>query len=400
MEVVAIALPVLLGIMALEYYVSIQQKRRFFSFSDSITNLSIAVLDRLSGLLFAGFFYFIYDYLQTHFGIFQIKATIFNWILLFVLVDFLWYWYHRFSHTVNVFWAEHVVHHSSQEYNFIVGTRITILQSLVRLIFWCILPVIGFNAIMIELLLLIHGAYSFFTHTRLIGKLGWIEHIFVTPSHHRVHHASNENYLDKNFGGVFIFWDKLFGTFAIEQEEVKFGLSHPLETKILLWQLFHFWAELLYCVNRQKSWKEKCRLLLGKPELINPKAREILEKRYLSKKVKHPISTDFKHYIVCQMVLCIIGLIVTLYFSNSLSNIWIWFISTLIILTLINCGAILERRKWVFHLEFIRFLVLNGLIVCLNPQFIYLLFIGNLFGLAFYSHLQRMYFRRCFIELA
>src|SRR4029079_5250392 len=186
----------------------------------------------------------------------------FLWIMLFILTDLIWYWYHRLAHEINILWTVHVVHHQSEEFNYTASSRITVLQALVRTGFWCILPLVGFPASMITSLLLIHGCYPFFVHTRLIGKLGILEYIFVTPSHHRVHHASNEKYLDKNYGDVFIIWDKLFGTFQKEEDGVaiQFGLTHPLKSYSFLWQHFHFIAELLLAARKTQGVRNKAKL--------------------------------------------------------------------------------------------------------------------------------------------
>jgi len=394
MESVALALPVLLAIMALEFYFSKKRGKKYFSFPDTISNLSIGIIDRLCSLLFAGFFYFVYQYLQTHFAILVIKPTALNWLIMFMLVDFLWYWYHRASHEVNIFWAQHVVHHSSKEFNYIVGARVTILQSFVRLLFWCILPVIGFTAPMIVLMLLIHAVYQFFTHTQMVGKLGFLEYFLVTPSHHRVHHGSNEKYLDKNYGGFFIVWDRLFGTFAEEKEQVKFGLTKPLTSRSLIWQIFHVWVELYAAVKLEKRWVNKLKILFGKPDLINPNIRKKAEKFFLTKKIKGKISDLFKQYIVYQMAFSLLALILLLYFSQAL-KIWeTYAIVTGIVLTLINCGAIMEQRKWVFHLEFARFVLIILAAGCYNVQWIAPGVIVLCVFLIYYSSLQRFYFSR------
>jgi len=134
-------------------------------------------------------------------------------MLLLLATDLVWYWYHRLGHEINILWGAHIVHHHSEDFNYTVSARITTLQSIVRNVFWSILPFAGFQPGMVIVILVIHGTYSFFTHTQVIGKLGWAEYIFITPTHHGVHHASNPKYLNKNYGDIFVFWDKLFGTF-------------------------------------------------------------------------------------------------------------------------------------------------------------------------------------------
>jgi sterol desaturase/sphingolipid hydroxylase (fatty acid hydroxylase superfamily) len=234
----AFAIPLFLVFMGLEYFLSKVQGKKFYKFKDTIANLNVGIAERLIDCFSIGIFYFYYDYLQKNLGFFDIKSGVFSWIALLLLTDLLWYWYHRLGHEVNILWSVHIVHHQSEEFNFTVSARITIFQAIARTFFWSILPIIGFNADMISIVLLIHGIYPFFTHTRTVGKLGFLEYIFVTPSHHRVHHASNEQYLDKNYSDMFIFWDKLFGTFAEEIEEPVYGLTKPLKSYSFLGNIF------------------------------------------------------------------------------------------------------------------------------------------------------------------
>jgi alkylglycerol monooxygenase len=226
-NILAFAVPLFIGLILLEYFISKKKGLPYFNLNNSIANISIGIAERLSDVLVTGAFYFVYDYVQKHYGIFKIHNGVLLWLLLLICTDFIWYWYHRLAHEVSVLWAVHVVHHQSEDYNFTVSARITVLQAFVRSGFWVILPLIGFPAAMITGMLLIHGIYPFFIHTRLIGKLGVLEYFLVTPSHHRVHHSCNEKYLDKNYGDVFIIWDKLFGTFQKEDEEPVYGLTHP-----------------------------------------------------------------------------------------------------------------------------------------------------------------------------
>src|SRR5205085_1532077 len=155
-----------------------------------------------------------------------------------------------------------------------------VFQAIIRTGFWAILPIIGFPAGMITSVLLVHGLYPFFIHTRLIGKLGILEYLFVTPSHHRVHHASNPEYLDKNYGDVLIIWHKLLGTFKREESAITYGLTKPLKSNSFLWQHFHFILELLIAVNREKGFMNKMKKLFGKPDTLDESIRGELENKF------------------------------------------------------------------------------------------------------------------------
>ena len=231
----AFGVPLFTGLMLLEYYWSKKRQRKgIFRFHETVANLNVGIAERLSDLFVAGVFYFLFDWLNKHVALFSIRSGPVTWIFLFLLTDLLWYWYHRFGHEINLFWGAHVVHHQSEDFNYSVSARITVFQAAARCLFWSVLPLIGFPAEMITVFLLVHGTYPFFTHTQMIGRLGWLEYVLVTPSHHRVHHSSNPQYLDKNYGDVLIIWDKLFGTFAGEEETPVYGLTKPLGSSSFL----------------------------------------------------------------------------------------------------------------------------------------------------------------------
>ncbi|RZJ64027.1 MAG: sterol desaturase family protein, partial [Flavobacterium sp.] len=224
----AFAIPAFFLFLYLEYAVAVRlKKQHLFKYESSVSNISIGIAERLLNLFIAASFFDLFTYIYQNFALFNIPNTWWVWVLLILATDFVWYWYHRLGHEVNFFWAAHIVHHQSEEFNLTVSARITTFQALIRTIFWCALPLVGFHPVMVLTILVVHGAYSFFTHTQLIPRVKWLEHILVTPSIHGVHHASDEKYLDKNYGDVFVFWDKIFGTFQREEEAPKYGLTHP-----------------------------------------------------------------------------------------------------------------------------------------------------------------------------
>jgi alkylglycerol monooxygenase len=229
-NIMAWSIPLFIGLMLVEYVYVRKRGLPFYHLPRSVANISIGLAERLADLFTAAIFYSWYQWLQQSFGLFTIKPTIGWWIMLLFATDFIWYWYHRLAHEVNILWAVHVVHHQSEDFNYTTSVRITVLQAFVRFGFWSVLPMLGFPAYMIAVLLLIHGIYPFFTHTQTIGRLGFLEYFMVTPSHQRVQHANNDKYLDKNYGDMFIIWDKLFGTFQKEEETPTYGLTKQLNS--------------------------------------------------------------------------------------------------------------------------------------------------------------------------
>lgn len=187
------------------------------------------------------------------------------WLTLVFLLDFLFYVLHVVDHYCRLFWAVHVTHHSSEEFNLTVGFRSSVFQPLYRFLYFIPLPLLGFRP---EDILLVFAAcqiYGVILHTKLVGRLGILEWFLVTPSHHRVHHGSNPEYIDKNMGMVFIIWDRLFGTFQEEQAVVMYGVTKPPRNRQPQELVFHEWRNLVEDVRKTNSWKDAVRVILGKP---------------------------------------------------------------------------------------------------------------------------------------
>jgi alkylglycerol monooxygenase len=356
MNLTALIVPAFFAFLFIEYTV---MKRKGItsgiSFENSISNISIGIAERLLNLLITGTFYGLYKYVYNHYAMIEIPSNAITFVLLLLATDFVWYWYHRLGHEINLMWGAHVVHHQSEEFNYTVSARITTLQAIIRNLFWCVLPFIGFEPSMVIVILVVHGAYSFFTHTETIGKLGWAEKIFITPSHHRVHHASNEKYLNKNYGDIFIFWDKMFGTFQKEEEKPLYGLTHPLKSHSFLWQHFHYYAELWLACRKSKNLWLALKILFGRPEHLDPSLRAVLETKLLAGPTK-PVnrSVKFRTYLTLQIVSVAIVIFFFTLFFNDFDRIEKSFVIILVLATLINCGALLEQQRWIYYLEVAR----------------------------------------------
>ncbi len=354
----AFAIPAFFLFLYLEYALALRLKKaHLFKYESSVANVSIGIAERLLNLFIAASFYELFQYIYQNYAIFTIPNTWWVWIALILLTDLVWYWYHRLGHEVNFLWAAHIVHHQSDEFNLSVSARITTFQALIRNVFWCLLPLLGFHPLLVLVILTVHGAYSFFTHTQLIGKLGWLEHVLITPSLHGVHHASNEKYLDKNYGDVFVFWDKLFGTFQKEEEPPTYGLTHPIKSYSFLWQHFHYYLELAEAVKREKGLRNKWKMVFGSPTLLDQDIRPMLEKRFLQHKATAGYRFRFRKYINIQLVGCVLVLTFTTALFSAFTTIDKLFVLALVLLSLINCGALLEQRKWIYYLECLRLMV-------------------------------------------
>ena len=239
------AIPFFVVTVILEIILTVKIKMEKYQYKDAITSISMGLGNVAIGLITKGmvltFFYFIYN--SVH--LFDIPFTWWAWILLLFAEDFTYYWNHRIAHESRLFWASHVVHHSSQKYNLSTALRQTWSGSFYTFIFWIPLVIIGFHPVMILVQMSISLIYQYWIHTEMIDKLPtWFEAIFNTPSHHRVHHATNPQYLDRNHAGIFIIWDKLFGTFEPEIEKPVYGLVKNIETYNPVKVAFIEWVHL------------------------------------------------------------------------------------------------------------------------------------------------------------
>ncbi len=358
LNIIAFAIPLFVTLMLVEYFLSIYFKKPVFTFAEAIANINVGIAERLSDVFTTGIFYFIFSYIYEHYRLFTLTGGWWQWLCLFIFTDFIWYWYHRLGHEVNILWAAHVVHHQSDDFNYTVSARITVFQSLARGIFWCLLPLIGFSPSATYIMLLVHGAYPFFTHTQMIGKLGILEYFFVTPSHHRVHHSSNPEYLDKNYGDVLIIWDKLFGTFREEKAIPVYGLTKPLESHSFLWQHFHFPMEMWVALRRSNSLAQKLRILFGKPDDIDPAIRPFLEKKLLRRNRNINLNSSLSRYVMLQTIIILIGLFTILLFEKYIKPEHLFVSSLFIIISLISSGAMLEQKRWIFELDIFRIIFL------------------------------------------
>ncbi len=263
---VLLSTPLYTIVIGLEMLLSSWEERRFYSWQDTLTNLYLMFLNLGLELLtrfisFAGLFYFFYLY------DFQAQPNWIYWLLLVLGVDFCYYWLHRMNHEVRLFWAVHVTHHSSDYFNLTVGFRSSVFETLYRFIFYIPLALFGFHPLDIYFIHSLLQIYGILVHTQYVGKLGWLEYVLVTPSHHRVHHASNVRYLDKNIGMTFIWWDKMFGTFEPERpnEPIEYGLTKPLEDRGPVNILMHEWRDLWRDVRNAPDWSTAFRYLFNPP---------------------------------------------------------------------------------------------------------------------------------------
>lgn len=255
------AIPVFVLTVVIEVILTVRLKLEDYNFKDAGTSIMMGLGNVAIGLITKGIVLGLFFLLYDTFHLFDIPFVWWAWILVLFADDLCYYWFHRISHECRLFWASHIVHHSSQEYNLSTALRQTWSGGFYAFVFWIPLVLIGFHPIMILTQMSISLLYQYWIHTELIDRMPrWFEAVFNTPSHHRVHHATNPQYLDRNHAGIFIIWDRLFGTFEPEVEKPIYGLVKNIDThnpvKIAFAEWYHMFKDLLTSrtsiINRAK----------------------------------------------------------------------------------------------------------------------------------------------------
>jgi sterol desaturase/sphingolipid hydroxylase (fatty acid hydroxylase superfamily) len=264
-QILSIAIPIFFLTMFIEWRISKgSTKSRGYIAKDTVASLAMGVGYLLIQLPLKGMALGLYLWLYNR-RLFDFEFGVMSWVLLIVAEDFCFYWYHRTHHTVRILWASHVNHHSSKFFNLSTALRQPWTAPFIGPFFWLPLPFLGFPVEWIIIQQVLNLLYQYWTHTELIGSLGWFGLIFNTPSHHRVHHATNARYLDKNLAGTLIIWDRMFGTFEPEKEAPVYGLVHDISSHNPFYIAFHEFGAIGRDLWLEKSWRKRFWVVFGPP---------------------------------------------------------------------------------------------------------------------------------------
>ena len=368
LEYAAFIVPILLLLVLLEYLISKRKGVDAYSLSDTIVNMCCGILERLFDFFWVVMMYFVFAFLFENVALWQIPLNPLTWVVALLIGDFLAYWHHRLSHEINFMWAAHIVHHQSEELNLTTVFRVSAFAVINRSFFWIWMPLLGFDPLTTTSVIVFIGLFQFVTHSRLVGKLGFLEQIFVTPSHHRVHHARNEKYLDKNYGHVFIIWDKLLGTFVPEEEEPDYGITTGFESSNPFRAYFFYWADLFRRAKETPHWKEKILVFL-KPPSWNPEGATLTPSEYQldknGQRLKYRSNTPFRLQLyVLFSALGTISLFIWLMLikkayqtptiAELFGDITIMHIVGIIVVSIFAHGILLDRKNWALKFEYFR----------------------------------------------
>lgn len=355
---IVIAIPVYFLLIGIEIIYQRVQAVKTYRLKDAMTNINCGVISQISGAFIMVILFGMYTYVQENWSPFYIPVVWWAFPLAFVFFDFMYYWAHRLSHQINLFWGGHSVHHQSEEYNLSVALRQSSTQIFWTFLFYLPLAMAGFDPIVFISMQGINLVYQFWIHTESIRKLPrWFEAIFNTPSHHRVHHGRNPKYIDKNHAGTLIIWDKLFGTFKAEEEKPDYGITKPLKSWNPLWANFAHYADIYQDFKRVSGLKNKVKVLVKKPGWLPEtmggyRAPEEVENDYRKFDNKTPIRLNI--YVIVQFLLVMVGMLFFLYYLNEMEDMARVMAGIMIILSVATFGLLFDNRRGSIISEYLR----------------------------------------------
>ena len=366
---VAFAIPLFFLLIGIELLVLRAQRRAgLYRFSDSITNLSCGVGQQVLEPFLKGIALVPYTWLFVHARMHEMSpASPLAWVLLIEGIDLGYYAFHRASHRVGFLWAVHSVHHQSEEYNLSVALRQPWLESVISPFFYLPLAVLGFPPIMYLAGVTIDTLYQFWIHTRTIKRLGPIEWVMNTPSHHRVHHGIDPEYVDRNYAGIFIVWDRLFGTYQREEREPVYGTVKVVPTWGPLTANLAQWRELAKMSAATTRVADKVQVWLAPPEwrpadlggrVVVPPADRAAHPRYDAK-----APGAIRAYVAAQFAIAAGAVMAYLWIEETAPRVFLAAAAIVFIATVVAWGGLLERRRWAWPLEVARLAAGVGLVV-------------------------------------
>jgi alkylglycerol monooxygenase len=387
------SIPIFFILIGIELVVERFTNKELYKFPDAVANISCGITSQLSGLFLSvlgvGVYVIVYEKLAFVEMSEIVTSQWWYWIALILLVDLAYYWAHRMSHEVNLFWGGHVVHHQSEEYNLSVALRQSSFQVVWTFAFSLPIALLGFKPQDFVYISAFNTLYQFWIHTEAINKMPrWFEFIFNTPSHHRVHHGRNPKYIDKNHAGSLIIWDRMFGTFQAEEERPTYGITKPINSWNPIFANFSHYVEMGKDLKQIPGWGDRIKYLFMKPGWL-PKsmggyrpAPEVDKNTYKKYRTDGPMQLNL--YVLFQYILCLIGTSMFLFNSRKFDMGEKAIIAVIIAITVVNCGVLFEKRAWVKWSEWFRIILYPIILIALTylnnwPTWYYGVAVGYLF---------------------
>ena len=376
MDLILIAIPFFFLLIFIELAYGLLRGNNTYRLNDSINSISMGSLSRLQSLVILGFSGSIYEIVVARYQLIQLADdALWVWISCFILYDFAYYWKHRFGHEVALFWGSHVAHHQSEDYNLSTALRQTSID-FYGFAFYVPFFFLGYPAEILFTVVSLNLIYQFWVHTEHVPKLGPIEWLFVTPSNHRVHHARNKIYVDRNYGGVFILWDRIFGSFQeeLEKEPAVFGLRKPLNSWNPIWANVHVYWRLILDLGSMPGIANKLKLLFKPPgwraEDKQSHCKIGIEPVDLTSRFDPAISSFSLVYTCVQFLFTVVLSLAVLLGAASLSYSLVSLAVIYLFFSFFVAGAWLEGKEFALTLEIVRLIFLVPCLLLLDLNLI------------------------------
>ena len=359
-NLIAMAVLLFYAGMLVELGVAKAKGRHVYRLGDAVSDMGCGITQQLVSLFLAtGVMAAGYEWLYQH-RFFTIPTTWLPWVLAVLGVEFAYYWWHRLSHEVNILWAAHVVHHHSEDYNLAVALRQSVTTWATTLPFYFPLALLGVPTLCFGVVLGLSTLYQFWIHTELVPPLGWFEKFFNTPALHRVHHAINPRYLDKNHAATFAFFDRMFGTWEPETEPCVYGTTRPINSFNPLWAQVETYWDLIKLAGRAPTLKDKFKVFFASPAWREPWMGDFV-KRDISNKYNPQAARGTKVYVLVSWLLVLGGVGAFLNWGNDLSGWSKAGIAAVTVLSTVTLPSLVEGKSWAKALEGVRLLALPAL---------------------------------------
>ena len=356
------ATPVFFALIALELLVAKLRGMRAYASNDAINSIGLGVISQIVGVFSKLLTFGIYAWCVQHLALINLPAdNLAVWAGALLLYDFCYYWLHRCGHRVNILWAAHVVHHQSEHYNLSTALRQTGSGVLLAWLFYLPLALLGVPLKVFVIVALVDLLYQFWVHTEQIGRLGWFDRVFCSPSNHRAHHAVNDRYLDRNYGGILIVWDRLFGSFVEEDDNDPpvYGTRSPLRSWNPLWANAEVYWSTAVDAWHARRWRDKLLLWLKPPgwrpaDVVEryPKAAFVMS----TERFNPPVSRALTIYALLQFALLLAMATQFLGMAGTASVSALLAYSVYLVASLWVLGALMEARRWAPWVEGLRLL--------------------------------------------
>jgi len=376
-QAVALAIPVFLSLIVIEFVVDLVRGTRYYRFADAVNSLSCGMVGTGLRVFFGFLGLVVYTWVVNHWALMRLPADGWpTWVFAFILYDFCYYWQHRLGHTVGLFWASHVVHHQSEEFNLTTALRQPGLGAFTNWVFYVPMALAGVPVTVFLLVGVAQLFYQFWPHTQHIGRLGFLDRWIQTPSNHRVHHAQNDIYLDKNYVGVFLIWDHLFGSFQEERDDEPpiYGIRGQLKSWNPVWANLHYFCAMARDSWHARSWRDKLYVWIAPPgwrpaDVAVRFPKPPYDPRRDFVRFDPPRRLSLSVYVVVQFAALVAANSHFLALLPKESTGWSILYFAFILGSLVTLGGVLENRREFLFLEAARLALTAACVLALGRWF-------------------------------